>query len=116
MVVAVPAGPVEAFEPADPLLPVVWAPPSVVNRTPTGRVPDAAWHLGLATAELCGAELWGAELGKVDAAAVDNAADVEVDVEGSRDSMLTRETDVQPPSKAQAMASVAVIAAGFRLP
>jgi len=44
MVVAVPAGPVAAFEPADPSLPVVWAPPSVVNRTPTGRVPDAAWH------------------------------------------------------------------------
>jgi len=83
---------------------------------PHGEGPGRGLALGLATAELCGAELWGAELGKVDAAAVDNAADVEVDVEGSRDSMLTRETDVQPPSKAQAMASAAVIAAGFRLP
>ena len=44
MVVAVPVGPVAAFEPADPSVPVVWTPPAVVNRTPTGSVPDAAWQ------------------------------------------------------------------------
>gem|GEM_PF-1775724 len=44
MVVAVPAGPVAAFEPADPSVPVVWAPPTVVNRTPAGSLPDAAWQ------------------------------------------------------------------------